>query len=215
MIVYLITNLANGKKYVGQTIQPLKRRWDFHVCKRSGCLALKAAMQKYGKDNFKIEEIYRAASLEELCRKEKEFIASLNTLAPNGYNLTTGGDRPVYSDESRKKMSESASNRSSWAKGKTMSDPRVAKSITAATKALKEIYGESSAAKGIKWSDESRKRLSKSKSKVTIFCDQNGKTYISPYEAARDLKLRAGNIYLVAHGKRAHTGGYTFKRIVE
>lgn len=33
MIVYLITNLVNGKRYVGQTRESLSLRWQRHVWK--------------------------------------------------------------------------------------------------------------------------------------------------------------------------------------
>lgn len=144
MIVYLITNIINGKQYVGQTIQVLERRWNFHMSKNSRCLALKAAIEKYGKENFKVKEVYRALSLEELNKKEQEFIADLNTLAPNGYNLTTGGDRPVFSKESIEKMSKSAKGRSSWCKGMTVySDPRIAYTVSKMMEGKRRIFGNS------------------------------------------------------------------------
>lgn len=30
-VIYLIWNLVNGKRYVGQTTQPLKKRFDAHA----------------------------------------------------------------------------------------------------------------------------------------------------------------------------------------
>lgn len=49
-------------------------------------------MIKYGPENFVFEKI------EDLCEdyndKEKFWIKELNTLAPNGYNMTEGGDAP-------------------------------------------------------------------------------------------------------------------------
>lgn len=87
MTVYLITNLINGKKYIGQTIQSVKRRWDYRVCNAGRCVALKSAIKKYGKENFKIESLHEASSLEELSIKESEYIKSFNTLAPNGYTF--------------------------------------------------------------------------------------------------------------------------------
>lgn len=125
MIVYLITNKIDGKQYIGQTTQELRRRWAFHVCKRSGCTYLKNAIEKYGKENFKIEEIYKAQSLEELDRKEQEFIIKFNTLAPNGYNLTSGGERPVFSEEVKDKISRSSKGKTPWNKGLIKEDDRV------------------------------------------------------------------------------------------
>lgn len=105
MIVYLITNKINGKQYVGQTTRSLSDRWKFHCSSSSGCLAIKSAIIKYGKENFDVEAIFNACTEEELNEKEIEFISKFNTISPNGYNLKTGGNRPIYSQESRKKMS--------------------------------------------------------------------------------------------------------------
>lgn len=111
MIIYVITNKINGKRYVGQTVQHLENRWSMHKSGSSGCLALKAAFKKYGIENFTIEQIDSANSLEELSKKEREHIKFLNSISPLGYNLTTGGEQVVYSKASRKKMSESGKKR--------------------------------------------------------------------------------------------------------
>jgi len=111
MIVYVITNKINGKQYIGQTVQPLENRWSMHKSGSSGCLGLKAAFAKYGVENFIIEQLCEVNSLEELNKKEREFIKYMKTLAPNGYNLTSGGEQVRFSDESRKKMSESGKKR--------------------------------------------------------------------------------------------------------
>lgn len=161
MIVYLITNLINGKKYVGQTIQPLKSRWACHKSSGRGCPALKSAIKKYGEENFKVEEVDQAISREELDVKEKKWIAELNTFTPNGYNLTSGGEHPIFSEEARIKMSESMKNRKPWNKGLS-GDPRVVKSTTIARKAMLEKFGQSGPNKGMKWSEESRAKASKS-----------------------------------------------------
>lgn len=50
------------------------------------------AIQKYGKNNFVIEQIDSANNLQELNEKEVYWISKLNTLSPSGYNLTIGGD---------------------------------------------------------------------------------------------------------------------------
>jgi hypothetical protein len=68
---------------------------------------LSHAMLKYGKENFAISCVIKCNSWEEMNAKEKFCIRIFNSLAPNGYNLTTGGDaNQVYSKETRKKMSK-------------------------------------------------------------------------------------------------------------
>lgn len=48
-----------------------------------------------------------------------------------------------------------------------------------------------------------------------IKCIENGKTYISIKEAAKELKVCPPNICNVLSGKRDHTGGYTFEYLSE
>ena len=107
MIIYKITNLVNGKLYIGQTTQDLQTRWYKHCHSSSGCVALHNAIKRYGKDNFSVEVIDRATNRSELNDKEKYWIGQYNSISPNGYNLTTGGNDCNYSLQSRKKMSDS------------------------------------------------------------------------------------------------------------
>lgn len=102
MIIYCITNGINGKKYIGQTIQKFSKRWRRHLC--SGH-ALYLAIQKYGKENFSFEILEETDNIEKLNDLEKKWIAELNTISPNGYNLTSGGGAFSVSEESKKKMS--------------------------------------------------------------------------------------------------------------
>ena len=112
MIVYKITNLLDDKKYVGQTIFSLEHRWKQHQSKRSDCRYLKHAIQKYGKDNFEIKILSRCISTEEMNHREQYYIKLFNTLAPNGYNLLSGGKNRKASIDTKKKMSES--HKKSW-----------------------------------------------------------------------------------------------------
>jgi hypothetical protein len=60
---------------------------------------------------FNVEQIDFAESSKELNKKEVFHIMRLKTLAPRGYNLTTGGEGYNVSEETRKKQSETALNR--------------------------------------------------------------------------------------------------------
>jgi len=108
MQVYLITNKVNGKKYVGQTIRTLKQRWNSHVttARNGGKFAISKAINKYGSKAFSIETLRMCKSRKELNKFEALFIDSIGTISPNGYNLTTGGESPIPSEETKKKQRE-------------------------------------------------------------------------------------------------------------
>jgi len=112
MFIYKITNLTNAKVYIGQTINSVDKRWKEH-CKvsRAKVSSIALAIQKYGKDNFTIEVVYTATSIEELNIKEQQYISEFDSMAPKGYNLTSGGLNYEVSEETRKKHSISSSGR--------------------------------------------------------------------------------------------------------
>jgi len=87
-VIYKITNLLNGKIYVGQTIN-FQHRIHCHKC--SNRTGVDAAIKKYGWENFKIEVI-EECPIEKLDEREIFWIFELNCKSPNGYNLTNGGD---------------------------------------------------------------------------------------------------------------------------
>ena len=97
MIVYAITNLVNGKRYIGMTEQSLRLRWSQHkkVAAAGVDTAIHHAIRKYGSENFKIEplaSILPSMGRKTLCEIERVIIAQEGTMSPAGYNLTPGGD---------------------------------------------------------------------------------------------------------------------------
>lgn len=116
MIVYKITNNINSLLYIGITTKTLEARWKRHLAwaKWRKPYALHTAMNTYGTENFKIEAVAEASSIKELKNLEKQFIKEFNCLAPNGYNLTAGGQGVsgyLFTDSVRKIMSEKAKAR--------------------------------------------------------------------------------------------------------
>lgn len=94
--IYKITNKTEQKSYVGQTTFAILKRYNEHVKDSAkheiGCRLLMAAIQKYGSDDFIIEELGNYSD-NDLDHYEEYHIKEHNTLSPNGYNLTTGGKK--------------------------------------------------------------------------------------------------------------------------
>jgi len=137
--IYILENSINGKKYVGQTTKTFKTRLQQHLKSK---FVIGNALKKYGLDNFK-QYIYSGIPENLLDYCETEMIKRLDTIAPNGYNLESGGHKNKHaSEESKRKMSEAQS-------GKHLS------------KETKRKISE--ALKGRMFSEEHKKKISESK----------------------------------------------------
>ena len=98
--IYKITNLINGKVYIGKTLDTIEKRWKDHkkdsIRPRCEKRPLYSAMNKYGVENFTIEEV-EECSEKELSEREKYWIEFYHSFH-DGYNATTGGDGKQYAD---------------------------------------------------------------------------------------------------------------------
>ena len=101
-------NFPSGKSYIGQTTQSIETRIKAHRQKSSGCILVSKAIQKY--PDFEIE-ILLEINNELLSEYEIKFIKLYDTVSPNGYNLTHGGEGGIPSEETKAKMRESHKDR--------------------------------------------------------------------------------------------------------
>lgn len=146
MVIYKITNSLNHKIYIGQTVVPINRRWSQHKTSTKNT-PLYAAIRKYGADNFKIEIIHRVEDPNDLNTLEQKYIKEFNCLAPNGYNLTTGGDSAFCRSEETKEKQRDA-----------MLGHEV--SVETRDKIANTLKGRPGVRKGVKLSDETRAKIS-------------------------------------------------------
>lgn len=109
--IYKITNLINKKTYIGLTISSIERRWYMHNQPSSQCKRLRNSLQKHGKENFTIEEIYVCFDEEHANEMEDYFIKLYNSMVPCGYNLREGGRYGRVSEESKEANRQSQYNR--------------------------------------------------------------------------------------------------------
>ena len=146
--IYLVENLINNKKYIGQTIQnDINKRWNKHkqVNKSFIGTCLFNAYKKYGIETFKFKLLCICFD-DDTNKFEEDYIKKYNTLYPNGYNMINGGksrkftpilkeiisnklkgeNHPMYGkhlkDETKQKLREANSGINSKNYGKKLTD---------------------------------------------------------------------------------------------
>lgn len=90
-ILYKLS-FSSGKNYIGQTIKGMHSRMIRHktAVNTGSMLAVHCAWRKYGEPEVEIIGKYK--SQEDLNKAEIKAIKDFNTLTPNGYNISYGGD---------------------------------------------------------------------------------------------------------------------------
>ena len=132
--IYKTTNTIDGKSYVGQHKVPSKPE-AFMRYLGTG-IAIRDAIKKYGKSAF-IKEILEYIDDDDkhamVSEREKYYIALYNTISPNGYNISPGGEGGCTGESHRKSVltkqangykhsAETKSKMSRASKGKPKSD---------------------------------------------------------------------------------------------
>lgn len=103
--------------YIGQTSQPLSKRWANHVYhsklnredNRAYNSPLQSDIRSFGKDVFAKEVLTVCETKQEANILEDKYILELNTLYPNGYNRDRGGY--INSDTTKEKKRLSATGK--------------------------------------------------------------------------------------------------------
>jgi len=104
-IVYITTNLINGKQYVGDHCTD-----NLNDNYLGSGLAIRGAIKYYGKENFKREILEHCTNKQEAFDFQEKYINLFNTLRPNGYNISPKGGHNVagcISEETKRKISNS------------------------------------------------------------------------------------------------------------
>ena len=100
-IVYLLIDGSNDDEYVGQTTKTFEERFKGHLY---GDQYIDRVIRKRGADMFATAILKVCYSQEELNYWEKHFIKFRDTMAPNGYNLTEGGENCSPTEETIEKI---------------------------------------------------------------------------------------------------------------
>lgn len=161
--VYLITNIKNGKAYVGHTCN-LRRRWYQHIwhlkAGKHHSLHLQNAFDRYGEDNFKLSVLLVVNSL--------EYALEFEQLCLDGWKLS---DPDLGYNSNPKSSSTFGSRRSEQFKSRqrdiflgrevTWGD-KISKTLTGKKQSQETIKKRVKKTRGLKRSPETIKRLKKS-----------------------------------------------------
>ena len=158
--IYKITNLVNGKVYIGAS-KNVEKRWNEH--KRSVKSPIHSDLETLGEENFKFEVLLECPE-DMLCQWERDMICLYDADDPEkGYNCKN--DRPYslkrtealkgrkLSEETKRKISESHKGKPAWNKGIPCSDE-------SRRKMSESHKGKPVWNKGIPHSEETRSKMS-------------------------------------------------------
>lgn len=221
-IIYAYRNKINGKHYVGQTVRPKHRhREHMNGTKNNHSWKFKAAIKKYGPENFIYEVLVDEVPSEDLDDWERYFVWLLRSHS-KGYNLTLGGDfdrvnrnlpgfmrrnsaalravwlRPGYREEMGAKIRAAASRPE--VKQKKSVSLRLSHSKPETKAKMKASAGR------VQWALESRVLRSK-----PIICVETGEWFMNTYEVKRKHGFDNGSINRVCNGKKKRVGGYHWR----
>jgi hypothetical protein len=192
-IVYLITNIFNSKKYVGQTKNTVVWRWARHKtsASRNSTYPIHRAIRKYGIESFSVEQIDTAETREIASLKEEYWILFYEAnIFGKGYNCSTGGEglnNP--SEETRRKMGDASRGKPGFWTGKKMSDETKAKmSASHKGRVTRKNYTVTA---------ETRKKMSDARKGKPGTYGFLGKKHTPEIMIARSLRIRAKKAQLV------------------
>lgn len=205
----------NGKRYVGITGQSVNHRWQ----NGKGYIGQPVynAICKYGWHNIEHRVLYEDITKDEAESYEKELILEWKTSNRQyGYNIEKGGNlNKTISAETKYKISAKNKGQIPWIKGKHHTE------YSKELNRLKHL-GKPAWNKGIKFSEESKSKMSESKKLLyangwlptnakKVICLETGVVYDSAREAARALNIVNSHISSCCTGKRKSVGGFHFQ----
>ena len=149
LTLYLATNLLNGKQYVGLTLF-FDKRLISHKCAATNSQFHKA-IKEYGFENFVFTHIADAFDLQAACDLERALIQQHNTLIPNGYNMTVGGQIGAFAGKKHSELTKQKIRKASLGRNETVKKRfaeaqvgkvRDAKFRARASEAMKEVWAK-------------------------------------------------------------------------
>jgi predicted GIY-YIG superfamily endonuclease len=208
-IVYKVTHTESCKSYIGITTKSLDTRKKDHLKKstKGKSYEFQQAISTYGQEAFKWEQIDTATSIDELARKEKEYILEYNS-KEDGFNSDIGGgvQKTVYQYDKNGVLVNSFSNLTS-----------AGNAVNAAKSSVSQAaLGFSLTCKGYLWSYSSifPKHINDNRRKVVQQFSLEGKfvnEFKSVSEASKLTDCNKTSIAKTCRGERKSCGGFIWK----
>lgn len=226
--IYLIKNKLNNKLYVGQSIKGYLNRWRIHCFNarhpNKYTQYIDRALHKYGIDNFELI-LLDTVDINEKDFMEQYYIKKYNSLYPNGYNKTIGGDYNPMNDKRVRYKHKLKMNQLEIRE-------KISKSVKKTyTPELKQWFSNHSKNIWNNWSDEQRANCIKGilqrniNNRVKIAALNKDESIFKIFDSASDAciyfgraRTEAGNLLRVCDkyrkdGKRASHYGYYWIRL--
>ena len=193
--VYKYTS-PTGKVYIGQTCQTLLERSKLDGSGYKKSVGFYNAIQKYGFDNFKKEILKDNLTSNEADYWEKYYIRKYNAMDKNyGCNCREGGSHGLWSDDIKRKISESH-------KGKHLTEDH------------KNNLAKSSIGKKKNFTKQHKNNIREAAKKrgfpnpQPVICIETKIKYKSRNEAARSLNIKEWEIGKCLDNPKRTAGGY-------
>lgn len=214
--IYCIENLANGKRYIGQS-KDIEERWRHHKwelrTQRHPNKHLLSAWNKFGEDSF-VFYVLEECEFDEMNEKEIQWIEKFKSFGVSGYNMTAGGEGQFerrLTDEQRKHLSEinKGALNANFGKHKSVETKR-------------KMSESAKARQRDKLSDEHKQKISsklKGKKKPyfnkAVFCHETNMIYNSVSECSETLNIPIYSISRNCLGRRKSANGMHFDFVKE
>lgn len=210
-IIYTVKNKVTCKYYVGATTDSVENRKKDHIQKANKGTGhpFQEAIATYGPEAFEWSEIDSASSIDELARKEKQYIVKYNS-QNDGYNSDRGG--------SLKKTVYQYNIEDGTLINKYKSLDCAASAVNADKKSIsRACLNVNNRYLGFYWSYDLTQPFvvnNDKRQKRVIQMDMNGNIlaeYISVAEASRQTGINKSSISKVCRGELEKTAGFIWQ----
>lgn len=210
-IVYKVTNEENGKVYIGATTKSIDERKKDHIIKANNKSLNKfhSEISTYGEGSFKWEQVDTASTIDELAKKEKEYILKYNS-KEDGYNNDSGGGfkKTIYQyDIIDGKLLNKYSNLTDAGNAISVTKQDLSKVCLSVGKICKGFYWSYEYKEPFKPNEDIRKKKVSKYSLNGVFIE----SYSSISDASKNTGINKSCIAKVCRGERKTSGGFIWK----